>query len=61
MSNWSKFLNCKGPGTYPQSPKLFKRLLKTIALPYINQLAEFGDLMSCGSKDIFKNAPCLMY
>ena len=27
----------------------------------IYQFAKFGDLTSCGSKDIFKNAPCLMY
>ena len=32
-----------------------------IAIAYINQLGKFGDLMSCGSKDILKNAPCLMY
>ena len=32
-----------------------------IILAYIYQLAQFGDLMSCGSKDIFKNAPCFMY
>ena len=25
------------------------------------QLAKFGDLKSCGSQDIFKNAPCPMY
>ena len=25
------------------------------------QSAKFGDFMSCGSKDIFKNASCLMY
>ena len=30
-------------------------------LAYINQLIKFGGLMSCGSKDILKNAPCLMY
>ena len=24
-------------------------------------MAKFGDFMSCSSKDIFKNAPCLMY
>ena len=30
--------------------------MKIIALAYIYQLIEFGDLMSCGSKDIFKNA-----
>ena len=45
----------------PQSSKLFKRLLKIVALAYIYQLAKFGDLMSCGSKDIFKNVPCIMY
>ena len=25
------------------------------------ELGKCGDLMSCGSKDIFKNAHCLMY
>ena len=42
-------------------PQLFKRYLKNIALAYIYQLAKFGVLMSCGSKDIFKNATCPMY
>ena len=32
-----------------------------MALAYIYHLAKFDDFMSCGSKDIFKNAPCLMY
>ena len=32
-----------------------------IALAYIYQLAKFGDFMSFGSKDIFKNVACLMY
>ena len=41
-------------------PKLFRRLLKIITLAYIYQLAQFGDFVSCGSKDLFKNAPCLM-
>ena len=35
--------------------------MKVIALAYICQLAKFGDFMNCGSKDIFKNVPCLMY
>ena len=35
--------------------------MKFFALAYIYQLAKFGDFMSCGSKDIFKNVPCLMY
>ena len=39
---------------------LFKKFMKTIALVYIYQLAKFGYLMSCGSKNIFKNKPCLM-
>ena len=59
LSNWGRLLNWKGPGIW--SPKLFKRLLKIIVLAYIYQLAKFGDFMICGSKDIFKNAPCLMY
>ena len=61
LSNWRRLLDWKGFGTYPHSSKLFKRFLKIIALAYIYQLGKFGDLMSCGSKDIFKNAPCLMY
>ena len=61
LSNLSRWLNWKESGTYPQSSKLFKRFLKIIALTYIYQLTKFGDLMSCGSKDIVKNAPCLMY
>ena len=44
-----------------QSSKLSKRFIKNIALAYIYQVAKFGDSMSCGSKDIFKNASCLMY
>ena len=40
----------------PQPSKLLKSFLKTIALVYIYQLAKFGDLMSFGLKDIFKNA-----
>ena len=43
----------------PQSSKLLKRFLKIIALVYIYQLVKFGDLTSCGSKNIFKNVPCL--
>ena len=61
LSNWSRLLNWKGPGALPQFSKLFKTFMKIIALAYINQLAKFGYLMSCGSKDTFKNAPCLMY
>ena len=35
--------------------------MKIIAFAYIYQLIKFGDLISCGSKDVVKNAPCLMY
>ena len=59
MSNWSRLVNWKGPETWPQSSELFKRFLKIIDLVYIYQLAKFGDLTSCGSIDIFKNAPWL--
>ena len=58
MNNWNRLLNWKGPGTYSQSSKLFKRFLKIVTLVYIYQLAKFGYLMSCGLKDISKNAPC---
>ena len=44
-----------------KSSKSFKRFQKNIALAYDYQLTKFGGLISCGSKDIFKNAPCLMY
>ena len=35
--------------------------MEIITLAYIYQLAKFGDVLTFGSKDIFKNAPCLMY
>ena len=46
----------KGPETNPQSSSCSKDSWKLL-----NQLAKFGGLMSCGSKDKFKNAPFLMY
>ena len=55
LSIWSRLLNWKGPGTHPQSSKSFKIFQKNIALACIYQLTKFGGLMSCGSKDIFKN------
>ena len=61
LSNWGRLLNQKGPGILPQSSKFFKRLLKSIVLACIYQLTKFDDIMSCSSKEIFKNAPCLMY
>ena len=36
-------------------------ITENIALAYIYLLPKFGDFMSCGSNDILKNAPCLMY
>ena len=36
---------------------MFKKILKIIAFAYIYSLAKFGDLMSCGSKDILKMHP----
>ena len=36
---------------------MFKRPLKIVPFDYIYQLTRFGNLMSCGLKDIFKNAP----
>ena len=61
LRTWGRLLNWEGHGIWPQSAKLFKILLKIIVLAYIYQLAKFGDFMICVSKDIFKNAPCLMY
>ena len=61
LSNWSRLLNWKTPGTQPQSFKLSKRFQKNIALAYINQLTKISDLKSYGSKYGVKNAPCLMY
>ena len=45
----------------PQSSKLFKRFLNIIFHVYIYQFAKFGNLMSCGSKDIFKNTTYLLH
>ena len=61
LSDCSRLLNWKGPGTQPQSSKPFKRFQKNIALAFIYQLTNFGGLMSCGSKDILKNVPYLVY
>ena len=60
FGNWSRLLNWKETGTYPQSLKYFKRFLKVISLIHIYRLAKFGDLVSYGSKHVFKNAPCLI-
>ena len=56
LSNRNRLLNYKGPGTYPQISKLFKRFLKIITLAYIYQFVKFADFMSCDSKYIFKTA-----
>ena len=61
LSNWIRLLNWKRPVNYHQSLKLFKRFIKFITLTYIYPFPRFGDLMGCGSKDIFKNAPCVIY
>ena len=37
------------------------KIIKIIALACMYQLVKFGDFTSCGSKDVFKNLPCLMY
>ena len=53
----------KRTGTYPQILQIIQKILENYCpclYPSI-QLGKFGDLMSCGSKDILKNEPCLMY
>ena len=40
---------------------MLKRFHKNIALFYIYQLTKFGWLISCGLKDISKNASNLMH
>ena len=45
MSNWSRLLNLKGPGTYSQSSKSFKTFHENIALACIYQLTKFGGLV----------------
>ena len=56
LNNRSRLLNLKETGTRYQPSKLFTRFQNIIVLDYVYQLAKFGDFMSCGSKDIFKNA-----
>ena len=51
----------KGPETKPQSFKSLKGCQKDIALSYTQKLTLFDVLVSCDSKDVFKNAPCFMY
>ena len=49
--------------TWDLAPDLqaVKKIPENITLVYIHQLAKFGDLVSRGSKDTFKNTPCLVY
>ena len=67
LSNFSRLLNWSEPGSKPQPSKLFKRFAKTISINFIKlylstgPLANFFNLMNCGSKDILKNTTCLMY
>ena len=62
---WQTFLTCffwLNAGNLKLVPVSFmtKRFLKIIALTYIYHLIKFGALISCGSKDIFENASCLI-
>ena len=41
--------------------QVVQKIPQNYCLAYINQLAKFGDLTSCGSKTILKNAPCNIY
>ena len=50
LSNWSSLELISSP----------RNVLKIIALSYIYQFAKFVDLMNCRSKEVFKNAPCLL-
>ena len=61
LSNWSRLFNWKGAGAYSQFSKSFKWFQENIDLAYIYQLSRFGGWMSYGSKDKFKNAPCLRF
>ena len=47
------------PSSSPRN--CWKGLLKIVAFSYIYELTKFGDFMSCGLKDIIKNAPYLMH
>ena len=57
LSNWSRLVNWKRPGTYPQSSKSLKRFQKNIDLAYIYQLTNFSWWKSCGLKDISNMHP----
>ena len=46
---------------FAQVLQIAQKIPRNYTLAYIFQLTKVGDLMSCGTKDIFKNAPCLMY
>ena len=60
--NWSRLLDWKGP-VYNLTPvlQIVKKIMKNFTLVYIHELTKYGDLMIFISKNIFKNAPCLMY
>ena len=42
-------------------PQIVQKIPKIYCSCLYYQLAKFGDLMSCGSNDIFKKAPCHKY
>ena len=48
----------KGAWNLGPAPKLFKSFQENNVLNYIYPLIKFSGLMSCGSKDIFKNVSC---
>ena len=61
---WQTFLACfwLSAGDWKLVPGPFMILLLNNNIAnYIYQFAKYGDLLSCGSKDIFQNALCLMY
>ena len=53
VSNLSRFLKWKVPGTSQQSIKLLRKFLKIIAFGYVYKLVKFVDLISCGSKNTY--------
>ena len=58
---WVIGAGCLIEMTWNLALQIVLKIPEIIAIAYIYQIAKFGDLMSCGSKDIFRNVPCLMY
>ena len=59
LSNWSWLLNKKG--NLAPILQIVQKISENYCPRLYLSIGQFGDLMSCGWKHLFKNTPCLVY